>query len=233
MNALCFLLGDSRVRALNRENVNIIKSWSIPGAKLYDLYEVVEGELSTALEEADEPPIVYVMAGICDLTYRIKRRCRGSPIDEVIIPPLESINEVIDHSKNAIDDLSRFIFRHGGIPNFCTIYPMALGDWNQHRLNKGKTTILTKADEYHQMQTKLEEMICEVNGEIINTNRANKLQTPLIHKCLEHNRGKNKPVTYKYNLLQDGCHPSPKLAKIIAKSLNKTITLNKASIRYA
>ena len=121
------MLGDSRVRAISREKVNIVKSWSILGAKLYDLYEVVEGELSTAIEEADEPPLVYVMAGICDLTLRIKSCYRDSLIDEVIIPPLESINEVIEHSKNAIDDLSRFIFRHGGIPNFCTIYPMAPG----------------------------------------------------------------------------------------------------------
>ena len=81
------------------------------------------------------------------------------------------------------------------------------------------------------MQTTLESMVAEMNSEIINLNTTNKMKTPMIHKCLSHNRGKNRKTTYRYNLLTDGCHPSNKLVRDINKSLTKTIALNSSALR--
>ena len=230
MSTKCFIIGDSRVRALSQEDIPVAKFWSIPGAKLYDLYDLIDGELAACIEEADDSPLVYVMAGICNLTYRIKRRCKEGLIDEVIVQPKVAQREIVDSTLEAVDDMQRFISRQGGIPVITTIFPMAIADWNQHRLNSGKTVTLTKADSYAEMHCYLEDMLDEVNSAIIETNRNNKVLTPLMHKCLEHNRGRNKTVTKKYNLLNDGCHPSPKLAKAIGKSLSKTIVLNRARV---
>ena len=230
MYAPSYLMGDSRVRSLETENLPISKIWSLPGAKIYDLYEVIDGELAEITDDADEPPLVYVSVGICDLTHRYKRMFEGNRIDEVIVLPKESHAEIVQTAQSALQDVQRFIYSHGAIPVLSTIYPMAIGDWNAQRLNKGKTYTLTKAAEYDDMQSNLEDMCDSVNSEIINLNRQNKVKTPLLHKCLEHNRGRSRKTTIKYNLLCDGCHPTPKLAKDIAKCLAKTIALNKQHI---
>lgn len=223
-------MGDSRVRSLEPTNLPVVKMWSLPGAKIYDLYELIDGELAEITDVADLPPIVYVSVGICDLTHRSKRMFEGKRIDEVITLPKESHPEIIQTAQSALQDVQRFIYRQGAIPVLSTIYPMAIGDWNAHRLNTGKTYTLTKAAEYDDMQSSLEEMCNQVNAEIINLNRQNKVKTPLLHKCLEHNRGRNRKTTMRYNLLTDGCHPTPKFAKDLAKCLAKTIVLNKHQI---
>ena len=230
MNAQHFVLGDSRVRQLPLEHLPVAKIWPMSGAKIYDLYEVVDGEIAEIADNADDPPVIYVSAGICDLTHRFKRIFQGNRIDEVILLPKSEHPDIIANTQSALEDLQRFIYRQGAIPVIATIYPMAIGDWNSHRLNSGKTYTLTKAAEYEAMQCYLEDMCDAVNSEIITLNRNNNLKTPLLHKCLEHNRGKNRKATKRYNLLVDGCHPTPKLAIDIARSLSKTIALNKSNI---
>ena len=225
-------MGDSRVRQLTPNVIPVIKTWCKPGAKLYDFYEIAEGELSNLIEAQDEMPLVYVSAGICNLTLRIKSNHRGSPIDEIIVPSGEAaINEQIDSTKEALDDLQRFISRQGGLPILCTLYPMAIGDWNTVRLNQGKTTILSKADQYDDMQRTLEDMVEQVNASIIDLNRQNSTKTPLLNKALSHCRGNRRGPSYRYNLLCDGCHPTSKLNRDLAKSITKTIAINSTVLR--
>ena len=231
MYAPTFLLGDSRVRKLTPNQIPIIRTWSLPGAKVYDFYDLADGELSQQIERLDETPLVYVSAGICNLTERNRGSYQGLNIDEVTVLGNNAREEQIETTKCALDDLQRFISRQGGIPVICTVYPMAIGDWNAHRLDQGRTSILTKADQYEEMQLNLEEMVQQINEEIIRINTTNKMKTPLLHKCLSHNRGNRRRSTYKYNLLTDGCHPSDKLVRDIRKSLTRTISLNSTVLR--
>ena len=225
-----FLLGDSRVRELTPNHLPVVKTWSLPGAKLYDFYDLADGELSQEIEALNDLPLVYVSAGICNLTERFRGTFEGLTLDEVTVPS-ETMQEQLETTKCALDDLQRFISRQGAVPVLCTVYPMAIGDWNTHRLNQGKTSLLRNAEKYNDMQSTLESMVAEINSEIVNINTANKMKTPMIHKSLSHNRGNSRKTTYRYNLLTDGCHPSNKLVRDISKSLTKTIALNSKALR--
>lgn len=230
MNRTTYLMGDSRVRKLTPNNLPIAKTWTRPGTKIYDLYEVVDGELSELTDNAIDPPLVLVSAGICDLTIKQKSRIQGGQHEEVTVIPAEQNEELINNTCEALDDLQRFIARQGAIPILSTIYPMGLLDWNATRLNRGKTSVLYKADQYPSMQANLEYLTEEVNNKIVEININNNVKTPLIHKCLRHNRGGGRKVSYRYNLLEDGCHPSNSLVNDIVKTLSRNIQLNRMNL---
>ena len=141
-----FLLGDSRLRELTPNHLPIVKTWSLPGAKLYDFYDLADGELSHEIESLNDLPLVYVSAVICNLTERFRGTFQGLTLEEVTVPSSETMQEQLEITKCALDDLQRFISRQGAVPVLRSVYPMAIGDWNTHRLNQGKTSILRTAE---------------------------------------------------------------------------------------
>ena len=110
---------------------------------------------------------------------------------------------------------------HGTTTFFTTIYPIALGDWNERRLHQKRTSYLSHQQDYPAMQLKMEETIQTINKMLISTNVKTGMATPLIHKHLIHNR---RNSTFNYNLLSDGCHPSATFKTKIANTLSQAIS---------
>ena len=71
------------------------------------------------------------------------------------------------------------------------------------------------------MQRNLEQAVIECNNHIIETNKNNKVHTPMVHLNMLRNR-KNKKY-YLYKMLDDGCHPSESLIDEIIKSIYKNL----------
>lgn len=208
------------------QNLPVLRTWDKSGAKIEDLTEIVEGDLSDTIGDFDDPPIIYVAAGICNLTVRTRFDYDGGLVDEVTVLPAEQIQETVETTKGSFNNLQHCISRQGGVPAIATIYPMSIGDWNQTRLNQGRTSILRHADSYDEMQASLLLMVDMTNEAILTLNNTYGIKTPQLHKCLFHNRGGNRKNSIKYNLLTDGCHPSLKMIRDLTKSLRKTIALN-------
>ena len=222
MNAL---IGDSRVRALkaNFLGSKICDNWVKPGGCMLSMEELVKDEIIMHHGEDNfgEKIHMYISAGICDLTQRLK----GTKYDEVIFD-ISNSEETMSKFLDSLSTIKSIVLKEGAIPIFLTIYPMSLSDWNQSRLNMNKTSYLCYATDYNIMQSMLEETVEIVNREIVNINVQSGVITPLIHKHIIHNRGKGK-ISFKYNLLSDGCHPNHTLQARIASTIGQAICKNR------
>ena len=68
-----------------------------------------------------------------------------------------------------------------------------------------------------------------INDHLIQLNRLEQVATPMIHRCIQHNRKNRKPSSFTWQLhkLIDGCHPDHQLASEIAKSTARAIHINR------
>jgi hypothetical protein len=206
--------------------------WHRPGAKFYDLYDTVDNEFLKSQHKTihTSTPQIYILAGICNLTTIVKRWVNGARHEElIVVTKNDEITNTLNETKSAISDLQNFILRHDAIPIFCTIYPSSISDWNATRVTQGKTDILVHAEDYHAMQSHLEEMVENVNQFIVERNVDLKMKTPLLHRCLWHNRGPKSRNCFNYSKLTDGCHASTDLNTKIGKSLLRAIHLNSSA----
>jgi len=232
MAPLTYVIGDSRAKNLKLHSIfngKITNCWVKPGANYYDLYEIVDNEFieSQTFTVHTSTPQMYILAGICSLTTVVRGWVDGVRHEEQVVSLNDSENDnILRETKGAISDLQNFILRHDALPIFCTVYPSSISDWNFHRFNKNKTEILLHSDNYGVMQVKLEQMIKEVNEFILERNSDLKVSTPLIHKCLWHNRGPRRNNSFNYSKLVDGIHPSYDLNKKIVNSLVRAMALN-------
>jgi lysophospholipase L1-like esterase len=218
------LIGDSRVKGFKEHALTykLSDNWSKPGARINQMEDLIRDciIMHHGEDSYKNSLHIYISAGICDITKRLK----GKGYEEVIV----NLNE-IESTKckiiRSLNDIQKFTLNEGATPIFTTIYPMSLHDWNNNRLCQRKTTNLQHVELYPKMQTKMEEMIREVNTHIININVNIGVATPLIHKHLVHNRGKGNS-SYKFNMLNDGCHPNQTLKIKIANSIAVAIKKN-------
>ena len=221
MNAI---FGDSRVGSLKRHRskhsfkLEVEDIWAKGGAKLFDMQKFVSKHIVL-----HHPPITpgkthyYIGVGICDLTTKLS--IFENNYQEVIC-----VENKTNSFSAELDELNKKILRENGVPVFMTIYPMCLMTWNTLRLNQNKTSELNYRNEYSQMQRNLEQAVIECNNHIIETNKNNKVHTPMVHLNMLRNR-KNKKY-YLYKMLEDGCHPSEYLIDEIIKSIDRAMALN-------
>jgi hypothetical protein len=211
------LIGDSRIKGFNEHALafKLSDNWSKTGAGIQQMEDLIRDCVIMHHEEDmyEKSSQIYISAGICDLTKRL----RGPKYEEVIVDIAES-ESTKDKILKSLNDLQKFALKEGATPIFTTIYPMSLFDWNNKRLNQNKTTNLRYVEDYPIMQTKMEQMIKDVNAHIVRISVNIGVATPLIHKHLVHNRGKGN-TSFKYNLLSDGCHPNPALKIKIDNSI--------------
>ena len=222
MNAL---IGDSRVRSLKFEHLNSLsENWVLPGAKIMGMEELIQDcVIMHHGEDYQGKMHVYISAGICDLTTKLK-----SKNYEEIIFESDKIDEIILKTMSSFKSIHQLSLREDVTPVFTTIYPMSLKAWNLNRLDQKKTSYLVHQTEYDVMQLHLEETLEELNKFIIQLNVTTGVTTPLVHKHLVHHRGKGN-TTYKYNLLCDGCHPNTHLKSKIAHSIAQAIKKNRSA----
>lgn len=224
MNAL---IGDSRVRDFKVHPLSnlIDDNWSLPGAGVLEMENLIRDSIINHHGEDNYFNLkmhVYISAGICDLTVKQKAvRYQETLFD------LDSIDTTRLTFTNSLNYIQNYTIRENAIPIFTTIYPLSLKDWNLSRLRANKTTYLVHEDNYALMQSKLEELLMEINQYIVHLNGNLGMATPLIHKQMIHNRAKGNS-TFKFNLLADGCHPNPVLKHNIVKCFAQAISKNRA-----
>ena len=220
MNAL---VGDSRVRSFKLNYLSELSdNWSLPGAGVRKMEDLIQDCIIMHHgEDYCGKMHIYISAGLCDLTTRLKTR----HYEEIIFETVKC-DEIKLQTKASLQHIHQFAIKEDVIPIFTTIYPMSLNDWNMNRLHQNKTSYLNYQDDYISMQNSLQALIEDLNKFIVQLNLSIGMTTPLIHKHLVHYRGKGN-TTYKLNLLIDGCHPCPTLMSNIANSISQAIKKNR------
>lgn len=224
-----FIIGDSRVRGLKDIVPNLIYTevWSRPGARVENLFEMVEGVtiLHHGVENARSH--IYVSIGICNLTERLK----GSrPKYEEVVFNKTKFNEYKVKLYNEMLSLTKYAKSQYSVVIFCTIYPLNLSIWNHHRLNTKRTSYLKFEAEYSQMQFDLEEAVSEFNKFIIKINSETGLSTPMLGRDFFRNRGKGRKEP-RFSDLVDGCHPNGSLNNKFKTTLESARKKNSSKMR--
>ena len=210
-----YIQATSRGRELQPSLVNDT-TWMYvrPGAKLAQLTQCANQMLSTSNKQGKAPGHVHYMAGIPDLTSKIRDKgyqevvFMGTPADSV--PALE--NEVMK--------TATMTKKMGWTPVFCTITPMSLTDWN----SPVRTPYLIHFKQYDDMQVLLEKTIAAANHIIRAVNKSNGVYTPnLQNQIVKIHQGK---VKYMYNRLTDGCHPNKQVVRQWVKIMRRAMTVN-------
>jgi hypothetical protein len=202
--------------------VEVENVWGKPGAKLGDCMSMVQD-----INILHHPPLVeektdfYVMAGICNMTSRLKT---NRPHYEEIV--FTDKDEAVKSTFREIEQLAKAILNEGARPIICTIPSMHLKTWNTIRLSQGKTSHLNYVAEYDRMQKDLDESLDDLNNLIAKFNSDAGVSTPFTHTSLLRNKHGKKYILYK--LLNDGCHPGDKMTLSIIHSLNTAIKKNRA-----
>ena len=164
----------------------------------------------------------YIMAGICDITTRIK--ICSKKYEETTYQEMPS--ETVRKMRQNCTQIQKQILDIGAKPIICTIYPVEIQCWNSTRKAQNKTKFLSHSDSYSHMQTSLNEAVLRVNEDIIALNKIARVSTPMLHRCMLHNHTGAKK-TWKFQKLVDGCHPTPMLNRTIAASIKRSIILNR------
>ena len=98
----------------------------------------------------------YFLVGIPDLTLRV----RGDGCEETTMGDmLQCVNKV----NELLLDLTETVKRLNCKVCVCTVAPMDIGKWNEHRLKAKKTLSLSHQQEYPVMQNSLENAIITIN----------------------------------------------------------------------
>ena len=106
----------------------------------------------------------------------------------------------------------------------CTVAPMDMGKWNEHRLKAKKTLLLSHQQEYPVMQNSLENAIITVNKYIIELNINNNMVTPFVADTVLTKKGsRNKK---HYEKLPDGLHADDDLKEQWGKIIQARIDQN-------
>lgn len=197
-----YIIGDSRVRGLRRfvPNIEFAEIWSQSGGKVSDMFQWVEDLTILHHGEENSRAHFYVWIGICNLTKRLK----GDNYEEVIFNKSDFQIQKSNLYRE-VENLSVAVRNQYAVPIFCTIPPLSLQMWNHHRLSIHKTVTLNYDQNYPQMQHDLESEVSDLNDLFVRINRRNGVTTPMLHRDLEHSKGKGRKI-YKYNMLSDGCH---------------------------
>ena len=219
------LIGDSRVRNLKHGPLRSIihDNWCTPGAKIADMESLVRDcvIMHHGEDNYDGKLHIYISAGICNLTKRIK----GHNYKETIFD-LNYHDRTLANVIEELNGIQRFTLRENAVPVFCTIYPLSFRVWNHTRLSQNKTTYLKFEEDYETMQVNLECHLIQINNHIFSLNKSLNMSTPDLANQIKHKRSKGK-YSLKLNWLVDGCHPGSQLKNSIQASLAQAIAKNR------
>ena len=224
-----FIIGDSRVRGLKDtvSNLQFTEVWSRPGAKISDVFEMVEGVTVLHHGAENSRSHIYIIVGICNLTDRLKDHRKK--YEEVIFNKIKYY-ESKEKIKNELIELAKYAIKQYSAVIFCTIYPMNLSTWNHHRLKSRRTSYLQFESQYSEMQSDLEKAVCDFNQFIIKMNAETGLATPMLNRDFLRNRSKGRKEP-RYCDLHDGCHPNVALNEKFKVTLNAACKRNEKKMR--
>jgi hypothetical protein len=132
--------------------------------------------------------------------------------------------------KSEIITLRDNVLSINALPVFCTICPQNIEIYNINQLNKSKTILLKHEKDYSSMQSNLHQTV-ELANDFINTiNHELNIHTPILHRALQHFKGKGKKPYFRYSKFSDGCHPNYKLKEEWANLLVGAMTKNRAIV---
>ena len=207
-------------------NVNISVN---PGAGISRLTNLAVKDINnmTELEGTPEEHIlIYIIGGICDISE--KRRNPMENAEEVIFG--EEATTCTVRVCNIIQESADTISSLGCKPIYATIPPMSISDWNWHRYNVNRTSLLCHHRNYESMQQKLIEAVVEINKFIIRLNASTGAYPPyLAGTVMVNTPGKASPRVH-YSRFVDGVHASPSLQLQWAHQLKKAMQKNRKSL---
>ena len=214
------LLASSGGHGLKDHLPDITRSRVISGAILSQLKDVIK--YSNIISHTSRPSHVYIIAGIPDITQKLK----GPNYTECIY--IGDPDKTIEHIKSNMKALADTTLEHGGTPIFCTITAINITKYNNFLKNTRKTSALKHAQHYPDMQTQIDTIIDSINNHIINTNINSNVSTPWLHKTITYRHGKVGRAYRKkqWRALYDGLHATNPTKKKWAESINKTISYN-------
>ena len=160
----------------------------------------------------------YFLVGIPDITHRVKE----NDYEEVTM--VEDIEKLAKDIKKKFLDLAQETKEIGSQVCICTVPPMDLEKWNQHRLDKKKTKKLVHKQNYPKMQNTLEDVIIEINKLIVEININNNMITPFICDTIMFKTGSS--LKRKYQKFPDGLHPGTQAYQEWGKILANRIDTN-------
>ena len=184
-----------------------------PGATIAKLAETAVSLLPPPRRNISSPH-VYIMAGIPDLTIKVKSDdpCYCYTESIFIDEPITAIARV----KNEIDLCGQSIRQAGGIPIFCTITNGNIAKYNHTFLTDGRTS----THHHNDMHSRLTESIDEINYYIDTTNQRAGMSTPMCHRAIQQRRGRRGSYyIYQWEGLHDGIHGTPGTRKTWAESI--------------
>ena len=206
MNRKILIIADSRGRNLGDELSNHLsfdfKVSYHPGATIE---EATLYSLKSLYKE--KPELIIIMAGICQITYKNKKRrynLRNSPERVIIRRYFESL------------DTARQTIMY-----YC----------QQRELHMPKISIATqtganlaaqnKLSIKHQDQDKMDNIIHEINRQVVELNTRYDIPTVWTSKYTHRYSSLTKKYKAGYNSLKDGIHPTEKLTKCWGIEINR------------
>lgn len=196
--------------------------------KLEDILDKLDSYMKTVKPHEMATCHVYLMAGLCDVTYRDydEEFYRNTPYDEVIFN--ETPEEAFNRVSKTILELTNKIADKGATPIVATIVPSSLSSWNEIRLKQGKTAFLLHHAHYVSMQANMIRAIQLLNNYILGVNNVHYMYTPMLASTIMKNMSGPKPARVHYGMLEeDGVHPTEDLRDLWAARLMKAIHNNR------
>ena len=207
---------------------NLFKTVVIKGGKL----EKLTRELCAMIDRYEpiwkqlihlHPNIAYVGAGVPNITDKVKYSTWRGKYEEVVMTWSDSDYERLQSEYRLTEQILK---TKGVTPVFCTIAPMDLKNWNEHRNTpQGRngyraTDYLIHQSEYPRMQFEQVQVITRMNEFIRQINRENDVLDLDLAKfvmipregCTGRAEQRYK-VSTGYAKFVDGCHATPRLAR--------------------
>ena len=136
------IIGDSRARALDKhyQLKGIVEIWAKPGAGLDKVSNMIEDQYffhHGGQPIFSETTHYYIMAGICQITNKIK--ISRERYEEVVYK--ETPNTTLHKIIPLVANIRAQIKELDAIPVFCPLYPIDLLTWNTNGFNQRKTAI--------------------------------------------------------------------------------------------
>lgn len=206
------IIADSRGRYLRREldRVFVYLDYTLiwrPGLKLIDVADFARATILRT-----KPKLIYILAGICDVTHVISR----SPWTVAMRHP--SVQETISTYMYHLDSCHSEIYPLHRIIGYrqMLIFPTQTGiDLEKYN---GRWT------PFNCQQPILNAAMLAINRHIVALNLATGVRTPFLATPV-HPRTKRRN-RFASNKLEDGCHPSRYLAWIWAKKIRENAYRN-------
>jgi hypothetical protein len=220
------IVGSSRTYGMDK--MSCVKDYNVevitkPGATYRRLGTVISDHAMyhEPLLDQNTKTNYYIVGGLCDLTKKLK----DMKYSEVVY--LDTPLNALGRMKSEIISIRNIVLELNATPVFCTVCPQHIATYNNNQKEKNRTSTLKYCLEYDKMQQALEQIINSVNLFINQINHELNVKTPLLHRCIQHFKGKGHPPYYRYSKFTDGCHPDLNLRNTWAENIVRVMKLNR------